>query len=180
MTILYKTIDYNFDISPLVDIAEDNTLEPYWKLLLQGPKYEPLRKTMASTNSYLSNLKFRDIPQNYIDLQIFAECEEIFAKIPDFDREHIYSIAQIFKVSGPLPPHQDERSCAFSIPLMGVDTPLQWYDNNNNLIEEYTYNSPILFNTIHKHGSTLNSGQRIFFQIGFKQSIQEVIPLLSI
>ena len=95
------------------------------------------------------------------------------------DINDIYEYAQYFIIEGSLSPHVDKRTAAFTIPLRGVDTPVVWYDENDNVLDSYLYEGPTLIDTNTKHGAEENLYQRLHFQIGgFTEPFSKIVENL--
>jgi hypothetical protein len=180
----FKKIDFKYNRKSLIDIADkhlDSATEGYvdsdGNQVSYGSFYDNNEKSDAKLPT---TLFFTDMPEDFRHLEIFKDLCKLFAntntnkKLHDID--HLYYYAQFFKVSGPLLPHADERTCAFTIPLYGVTHPVCWYeDDGETMLEKYIYDGPTLINTSIKHGCMDNTGVRLFFQIGgFAEPFKEI------
>ncbi len=167
----YHKIGLQYNKQQLLDIADK-----YMHLAKDGftdnkGNYFPYKK-----EHNISSVYFKDIPEDFKSLNIFSDLSIILKrKIDD-----LYEFAQYFKIEGSLSPHNDKRTAAFIIPLRGVDTPVVWYDDNDNILDTYLYEGPTLIDTSTKHGVLDNLNERLHFQIGgFNDPFSDIIEDIS-
>jgi hypothetical protein len=106
---------------------------------------------------------------DYRSNKIFKKICNLFTEdSPHSSIDYVYRYSQISYVPGKLITHRDRRSCAISIPLVTLDVPIRWYDDNDNYLGvEYFYEHAVsLINTSIRHGAPNNVSPRIFFQVG--------------
>jgi len=132
---------------------------------------------------------------NYSGENIFEKITKLFKPESKFSSvEHIYRYSQISFVNNLLLPHKDKRKSVISIPIIKMTTPVYWYQPTESefndkmiLVEKNSYYeicsydykySTTLLNTSIFHGTPDNKTNRIFFQIGFSESIETVIDNL--
>ena len=170
----YLPIDFEYDSKPLLEIAKkylDSAIDGFKNSDGGYTTYEEVGKVEEGKYS-VTSLYLRDIKEDFSNLKILKDCSKLLNK--DFD--HVFKYAQFFKVNGSLPPHIDKRTAAFTIPLYGVNKPVSWYDDNNQIIQQYTYKGPSIINTSIKHGCIENDEERVFFQIGgFSEPFDQII-----
>ena len=184
----YKKIPFKFDRQQLIDIASvylDDAPEGYVDHAGNAVQYgsgvfhkpnEQYPDAVPPTSLY-----FRDLPEDFRYLKIFEDCCKLFANTKTTKKHHdldsLYNYAQFFKITGPLLPHVDRRTAAFTIPLYGVSHPVYWFDKDGTtVLEKYTYDGPTLINTSINHGCLENIGERVFFQIGgFAEPFDELV-----
>jgi hypothetical protein len=126
---------------------------------------------------------FKDMPEDFRHLDVFKDLCVLFRNTntvnKHHDLNHLYNYAQFFRVSGPLKPHKDMRTCAFTVPLYGAVDPVYWYDEDDKELMRYNYDGPTLINTSIRHGCMDNTGERVFFQIGgFAEPFNELQKVL--
>ena len=174
----YQKISLEYDKQQLIDIADK-----YMHLAQDGftnhrgtyVTYKSLAERLGANNHSVRSLYYKDLPENYKHLKIFTDLSNILKKNIDY----IYHNAQYFIIEGSLSPHVDKRTAAFTIPLRGVDTPIVWYDESNNVLDRYLYEGPTLIDTKTKHGAEENLHQRLHFQIGgFTEPFSKIIENL--
>lgn len=174
----YHKINLEYNKQQLIDIADK-----YMHLAKDGftnhngdyITYKSVAERLGANNYSVESLYFKDMPEDYKSLQIFNDLSIMLKR----DINDIYEYAQYFIIEGSLSPHVDKRTAAFTIPLRGVDTPVVWYDDDNNILDTYLYEGPTLIDTNTKHGAEDNLDQRLHFQIGgFNQPFSKIIENL--
>jgi hypothetical protein len=171
----YQKINLEYDKQQLIDIADK-----YMHLAQDGftghngryITYKSVAERDVSENHIIKSLYYKNLPENYRHLKIFTDLSNILKRNID----DVYNCAQYFIIEGSLAPHVDKRTAAFTIPLRGVDTPIVWYDESNNVLDKYLYEGPTLIDTKTKHGAEENLHQRLHFQIGgFTEPFSKII-----
>ena len=183
MNTYFKKINFNFEPEPIMEIADkylDNATDGFKDSNGNYTTYASVGQVMEANGTSVTSLYLRDLPVDFTNLKVLHDCVELFKNTPKHNNfDHVYKYAQFFKIKGPLPPHVDKRTCVFTIPLYGVDRPVYWFDDNNQVLEKYTYDGPSIINTSIKHGCMENEGERVFFQIGgFSEPFEEIANLL--
>lgn len=124
-----------------------------------------------SSNDYRNNKIFQKIANLFVDTHTHANVD------------YVYRYSQISHVPGELIPHKDRRLSVISIPLVTIDCPIKWYDNDDNYVGvEYNYEHEVsLINTDIKHGAPDNKSPRIFFQVGgfFDMPFEHILTKLK-
>ena len=174
----YKKINIDYDKQMLTQIADS-----YMHLSQDGftdhsgkyVTYASVAEKLGANSYSVKSLYLKDIPDNFMELPLFEDLAKIFKRT----KEDIYKYAQYFIIEGSLSPHVDKRTAAFTIPLKGVDSPIVWYDADDNILDSYTYEGPTLIDTNTKHGALDNSNLRLHFQIGgFSKPFSEIVENL--
>lgn len=174
----YQKINLEYDKQQLIDIADK-----YMHLAQDGftghngtyVTYKSVAERVVSDRCSIKSLYYKNLPEDYKHLKIFANLSNILKRNID----DVYNNAQYFIIEGSLAPHVDKRTAAFTIPLRGVDTPIVWYDESNNVLDRYLYEGPTLIDTKTKHGAEENLYQRLHFQIGgFTEPFNKIIENL--
>jgi len=175
----YQKINIDYNKQQLLDIADK-----YIHLAKDGftdvkgnyIKYSTIAEQNHIKSYSTKSLYFKDIPESFKEWKIFKDLSAIFNRSLD----DIYNCAQYFIIEGALSPHIDKRSAAFTIPLKGVDTPVVWYDSNDNVLDTYLYEGPTLIDTGTKHGAIDNQEERLHFQIGgFTEPFSKIVENLE-
>ena len=174
----YKKINIDYDKQMLTQIADS-----YMHLAQDGftdhsgkyVTYASVAEKLGANSYSVKSLYLKDIPDDFMHLPLFEDLAKIFKRT----KEDIYKYAQYFIIEGSLSPHVDKRTAAFTIPLKGVDSPIVWYDADDNILDSYTYEGPTLIDTNTKHGALDNSNLRLHFQIGgFSKPFSEIVENL--
>lgn len=129
-----------------------------------------------------SHFFLRDAKEDYRTQRIFQKISDLFvSESPHSSVEHVYYWSQISTVPNNLPAHSDVRKAAISIPIVTFTTPIIWYDEDDNELCRYHYDSAsTLINTEIRHGSPDNKTRRIFFQVGgFQESFEKILTYLK-
>ena len=171
----YSKINIDYDKQQLLDIADK-----FMHLAKDGftdskgnyVTYSSVAERLGANSYSVESLYFKDMPEDFKHLKIFSDIAKIFKR----DLDNVYEFAQYFIIEGSLSPHVDKRTAAFTIPLRGVDTPVVWYDDNNNILDSYLYEGPTVIDTNPKHGAEDNKHHRLHFQIGgFTKPFSEIL-----
>lgn len=174
----YHKIDLEYNKKQLIEIADK-----YMDLAKDGftdhngnyVTYKSVAERLGANSYSVRSLYFKDLPEDFKHLQIFWDLSRILKR----DINDVYEYAQYFIIEGSLSPHIDKRTAAFTIPLRGVDTPVVWYDENDNILDSYLYEGPTLIDTNTKHGAEENLYQRLHFQIGgFTEPFSKIVENL--
>jgi len=156
--LLYNTID--------IDISNDDR-----KLLFQLLNIAKQKNNYTDSNqSYNINSDevffqtfIKNFDTDYKHTPFFKKLELLFSNIPNFD---YYKKTQIVKITGSLVPHIDARSCVFTIPLENTVHPITWYNDDDTVMYQHYYSTPVLINTHIRHGCLENTNDRYLFQVG--------------
>tara|TARA_B100000902_G_scaffold185397_1_gene177830 strand:+ start:294 stop:827 length:534 start_codon:yes stop_codon:yes gene_type:complete len=171
----YKKINIDYDHGLLTQIADS-----YMNLAQDGftshngeyITYASVAEKLGANSYSVKSLYLKDIPDDFTGLEMFDNLAKIFKRT----KEDIYKYSQYFIIEGSLSPHIDKRTAAFTIPLKGVDSPIVWYDADDNVLDSYTYEGPTLIDTHTKHGALDNSHLRLHFQVGgFTKPFSEIV-----
>lgn len=177
MTIFYKELDLILDFN---DWRFLNYLENTYK---NSGKPFVIKDGERMVGGDYRDLFLKNLDNNYISNNLFQKIADLFVKeSPYSSLDFIYNYSQISYVPKRLSLHRDIRKCVISIPLVPINTPIFWYDDQKNIVlESYDYRSEsVLINTSIIHGSPTNISPRIFFQVGgFDKDINEVISCLK-
>lgn len=158
---LYNTIDIN------LTIEDRKLLNQLLEIAKQKNDYTDSNQSYNNNSDEVFFQTFiKHFEKDYKSTPLFKKLELLFSNILDFD---YYKKAQIVKITGSLIPHVDKRSCVFTIPLKNTVHPITWYNEDNTVLYQYYYSSPVLINTHVKHGCIENTSERYLFQIGIDE-----------
>lgn len=123
--------------------------------------------SVSSGSSFYKRYRISESSDDYSDHPIFKKIANLFRNTnKHHDYKHVYDNSQIAELSGAIIPHKDYRSCVLSIPLLNVNDPCHFYDENDNKIASYNYSSVCIINGWIKHGVPENKDRRCFFHVG--------------
>jgi len=128
------------------------------------------------TNNELSH---EYLKHNYPIFQKLADaCKNIDGRST---LDEFYFRSQFAWVAGYLPFHKDPRDCVLCIPMVDIELPIKWQEDDGTPICEYKYvkGKPVLINTRIDHGCEENKEMRNFFHISFNEPFDVILDKIK-
>jgi hypothetical protein len=135
-----------------------------------------------------TKLYFRDLPEDYRNLDIFSELSHIFRNTRDHcDPDFLYESAFYLRFLGGIPAHCDVMPVAFNLAISGTEQGLDFYNTDcdtpqtHDVITTLHYEAPaILLNAYQPHGSVSSQTERIVIAVrDFTESWEEINTMVN-
>lgn len=163
----YELPEYQFSNTEIDELFEFSNL------------IRPLRKPHTDENGWVNDkgnfvYSFDDFQFFILDDTYVDEVPESIEKVKSFTNAETIRFAWI---DGKLDYHRDIRNTSLSVPLVDIDVPLVWVEEDlSTVIDTYTYKKgmPVLINTAIHHGTLENKNPRTMCQIDLRAEFSSV------